>query len=224
MFSITTVRSEIIFDGLYYFLDMTEQNQGSWDKVIAERQNTGWFGETGKARARRIKEGWFEKYAPEDNSGIDLGCQKDPLNHTFRRFDWVYGDGDATFMEGVPSDTFYTVYASHILEHLQHPRRALGRWYDILKPGGHLIVIVPHRDLYEKKRFPPSNWNPEHTFFWLPDKAEPPGTKCLKEEMLAAVPEANIVLYRTIDTGYNYSLSKKEHPVGEYSLEMIVQK
>ncbi len=44
-------------------------------------------GETRKAHARRLKEGWYEKYAPSDKSGIDIGCQYDPLNETFRRYD-----------------------------------------------------------------------------------------------------------------------------------------
>jgi hypothetical protein len=38
-------------------------------------------GETSKARERRLREGWFELFAPEQLNGIDIGCQHDPLNH-----------------------------------------------------------------------------------------------------------------------------------------------
>ena len=138
-----------------------------WEAWTEERKRTGIMGETSKARERRLKEGWFDKYAPEGLSGIDLGCSDDPLNHTFRRWDIQFGDGDATIMEGIPDNTFQTVYASHLLEHVRYPSLAIKKWFDILKPGGHLIICVPHRDLYEKKRFPPSNWNHDHKCFWL---------------------------------------------------------
>ena len=196
----------------------------TWFYAQIDMDEKGYKGETSKSFKRRLSEGWFEKFAPEDKIGIDIGAQADPLNQTFRRFDYVFGDGDATEMMGIPDETFWTVYASHVLEHLQFPQKALRRWYQILKPGGHLIVIVPHRDLYEKKRFPPSNWNPEHTYFWLPDQEDPPATKSLKKEVLNAMPEAKIVQFRVCDDGYDYSLPENCHPVGEFSIECIVKK
>jgi len=201
-----------------------EKANESWLKVSIEREEKGYTGETSKSRNRRLKEGWFERFAPEDKLGIDIGAQSDPLNHTFRRFDFVYGDGDATDMIGIPENTFWTVYASHVLEHLKFPQKALRRWYEILKPGGHLVVLVPHRDLYERKRFPPSNWNAEHTYFWLPDAEDPPSTKSLKKEVLTAIPNADIVQFRVLDDGYDHSISADEHPIGEFSIECIVRK
>jgi SAM-dependent methyltransferase len=195
-----------------------------WTKVNEELAKRDYNGETSKAHERRLREGWFERYAPSDRSGIDIGCQFDPINETFRRFDWVFGDGDATIMEGVSANTYHTVYASHILEHLQFPHKAIQRWYEIVEPGGHLIICVPSRDLYEKKRFPPSNWNPEHVYFWLPEVEEPPCTKSLKHEVLRAIPDADIVSLRVLDSGYDYSLGADEHPVGEYGIEIIVKK
>ena len=53
-------------------------------------------GETSKAHDRRLKEGWFDKYAPPDRIGLDIGCGRDCLNKTFRRWDKIFGDGDAT--------------------------------------------------------------------------------------------------------------------------------
>ena len=181
-------------------------------------------GETSKARKRREREGWFEKYAPPNMSGIDLGCGPDPLNHTFRRWDSSYGEGDATILEGVPPNTFHTVYASHILEHLQYPRQGIARWYEVLRPEGHLIIIVPHRDLYEQKKEMPSAINPWHKTFWLPEEEDYPWTKSLKHEVLAAIPNANIVLLRVCDDGYKPGNMYNNHPEGEYSIELIVQK
>lgn len=201
-----------------------ELPETAWLRINQEVEQKGYLGETGKSRQRRLKEGWFEKFAPEDKIGIDIGCQTDPLNQTFRRFDFVFGDGDATHMIGVPNNTFWTVYASHVLEHLQFPQKAIRRWYEITKPGGHLIIIVPHRDLYEKKRFPPSNWNPEHVYFWLPDAEDPPMTKSLKKEVLMAIPNAEIVQFRVLDDGYDYSIPADCHSIGEFSIECIIKK
>lgn len=182
-----------------------------------------WKGETSKAHARRLREGWYEKYAPDQLSGIDLGCQHDPLNHTFRRWDIIFGDGDAMLMDGVPDDTFHTVYASHLLEHMVDPVTAVRNWYRILKPGGHLIICVPHRDLYEKQTSLPSRWNHDHKSLWLPDGPQEGDTRTVKATVLAAIPDANIVSLRVLDEGYEAG-EPHDHAFGEYSIEAIVKK
>jgi SAM-dependent methyltransferase len=181
-------------------------------------------GETHKSLERRLREGWFEKYAPADKAGLDIGSRDDPLNWTFRRWEIAFGDGDATDLEGVPPETYYTVYASHVLEHIQYHRKALKRWYEVLKPGGHLIICVPHALLYEKKRTLPSYWNQEHVRFWLPEEEEPPCTLSLKKEILAAIPNADIVEFRVLDDCYEAGGGPNDHPMGEYSIEAIVRK
>ena len=182
-------------------------------------------GESTKARARRIREGWYEKFAPEDRLGIDIGCQYDPLNQTFRRWDLLFGDGDAALMEGVPDQIFQTVYASHVLEHMIEPELALRNWYRILRPGGHLIVSIPHRDLYEKKTMLPSNWNPDHKWFWLPDREEKPHTLGLTQVIERAKLEGSeVVDLRVIDDGYDHTLPSDVHAVGEFSIEAIIRR
>lgn len=170
-------------------------------------------GETSKAFDRRIREGWFAKYAPDNQTGIDIGCQHDPLNHTFRRWDLIFGDGDATYMAGVPDETFHTVYVSHVLEHLNDPVEAVRNWWRILKPGGHLIVIVPHRDLYERKTELPSKWNHDHKRFYLPED--------LASVIGQAIP--SIIQLRVLSDGW-IDLPNDQHPVGEYSIEAIMKK
>lgn len=177
------------------------------------------MGETAKAHARRVREGWFEKYIQDP--GIDIGCQRDPLNHTFRRWDVIFGDGDAAIMDGVPDETFATVYCSHVLEHIGNPFRALKNWWRILKPGGNLIVVVPHRDLYEGKRDLPSRWNHEHTAFWLPEDGEPPSTFGVADVFKGAIGRRPDVL-RVCDEGW--AMEPGKHAVGEYSIEAIVRK
>ncbi len=182
------------------------------------------MGETSKAKNRRDRENWFETYAKADKKGIDIGCQEDPLHETYRKWDLIFGDGDATFMEGVEDNSYEVIYASHVLEHVDDPVTAVKNWYRILAPGGNLIILVPHRDLYEKKKILPSNWNFDHRSMWLPLQAEEPNTRSFLQTILDAIPNANILSFRTLDEGYDYSIPQNQHPVGEYSIEAIIRK
>ena len=179
-------------------------------------------GETSKARDRRIRERFLERFAPEHLSGIDIGCGPDPLNQTFRR--WGTADGDGTLMQGVLGGSFYTVYASHVLEHIQDPATALRNWYRILRPGGHLIVSVPHRDLYERRRELPSRWNCEHRWFYLPDHQEPPCTRSFRGTILEAIPHADIVYFEVQQDGWFPITDDSQHSSGEYSIEAVIRK
>lgn len=178
-------------------------------------------GETIKAEDRRKNEGWFEKYAPEHLSGIDIGCGQDPLNSAFVKHDLCYGNSDATYVSEYQHDAFHTVYASHVLEHLEYYTTAIQNWYRICKPGGHLIICVPHRDLYEQTDNLPSRWSGNHKRFFLPFKSGGI-TLSLFQVILTAIPEAEIISMRVLDYGYSGYADK--HPEGEYSIEAIVRK
>lgn len=49
-------------------------------------------------------------------------------------------------LKGVPPGEYDFVLSSHTLEHTADPLRALAGWKGLLRPGGTLILIVPHRD------------------------------------------------------------------------------
>jgi len=177
--------------------------------------------ETRKSHSRRLRENWFD-FAPFWLSGIDIGCGNDPLNDTFRRFDHIWGDGDAQKMNGVPNDAFHTAYISHVLEHVYDPIEAVANWYRICRSPGHVIICVPHRDLYEKKIILPSRWNDDHKTFWLPEHGESPHTRGLREVVLQAIPNANIVHLRVLDE--DWVSNGDGHSGGEYSIEVIIKK
>lgn len=46
----------------------------------------------------------------------------------------------------VPEDAYDALLASHVLEHLADPLTALREWRRVVRPGGHVLLIVPHRD------------------------------------------------------------------------------
>lgn len=127
--------------------------------------------------------------------GIDIGCGPDPICPCARRFD--VEDGDANDILACVSETFDFVYSSHCLEHMRDPRKALLGWWELVKPGGHLFLIVPDEDLYEQGVFP-SRFNVDHKATFTISKTKswsPVSINVL--DMVAALPNsqiANIVL------------------------------
>lgn len=198
---------------------MMNNNLEQLKKLMWKQRGT----ETSKSFLRRKNENWFQKYAPPNLNGIDIGCGNDPINKTFTKWDQVFGDGNAEIMEGVADNSFHTVYTSHLLEHLYKPIEAIQKWYHICCAPGHLIICVPHRDLYEKKNELPSRFNPDHKTFWLPETGEPPCTLGLKETVLKAIPNADIVLLRVLDDGFISNGPYKDSD-GEHSIEIIIHK
>jgi hypothetical protein len=183
------------------------------------------IGETGKAHARRQREGWYAEHCRAPL--LDVGCNNDFLLSGFpcTRWDQVYGDGDATYLAGVPDGRYQTVYASHILEHVHDPQMALRSWWRVLRPGGKLIICVPARDLYEGQKDLPSRFNSDHKTYWVMDAplaTDPRHTRGLRQEIVRALPHARVVSLRTLDEGY--ACARGEHPQGEFSLEAILEK
>src|SRR5687767_653276 len=118
-------------------------------------------GETAKAHARREREKFFELYC--SGRGLDIGHGGDPVIEDC--LGWESEDGDAQYLKGIPKDSLDFVYSSHTLEHMVDPETAVRSWWSVLRPGGHLLLYIPHRDLYEKKSTLPSRWNSDHKHF-----------------------------------------------------------
>lgn len=52
--------------------------------------------------------------------------------------------GDVQDLSALSDGSFDTVLCTQVLEHVPHPRRALSELARVLRPGGHLILSVPH--------------------------------------------------------------------------------
>lgn len=91
--------------------------------------------------------------------GIDIGSGVDPICAGVRQFDLA--DGDANAITRFVTEQFDFVFSAHCLEHMHDPPAALREWWQLVKPGGHLIVIVPDEDLYEQGYWP-SLFNSDH--------------------------------------------------------------
>jgi SAM-dependent methyltransferase len=180
--------------------------------------------ETSKAKSRRQREGFFEKYCV--GRGLDIGHGGDKVLPDAEG--WEINSGDARIMAGVPDGIFDFVYSSHCLEHLTDPAEGIRNWWRILKPGGYLIVVVPDEDLYEQGVFP-SQWNSDHKFSFTISKEFSWSQHCVNLTDLVLELEGHKVIYmKTIDDGYDYSLmgGGVDQSLGEaeVGIEMVVQK
>lgn len=61
-----------------------------------------------------------------------------------RRTEGVTHVGNAEAMPEIPSASYDTVFSFEVLEHLPHPQRAVAEMARVLRPGGVLLVSVPH--------------------------------------------------------------------------------
>lgn len=176
-------------------------------------------GETSKARARRAREGFFDKYCR--GRGLDVGHGGDPVTADCDL--WDYEDGDAHNLAGVPDRAYDFVYSSNTLEHLLSPRVALKSWWRVVKPGGHLILYVPDRDLFEKRTRLPSRWTADHLHFYTLDRDEAPDTIGVLPLIARTLTGAEVVHAKVCSEGYR----NPEPDVlaeGEYCIEVVVRK
>lgn len=59
------------------------------------------------------------------------------------------------------------VFSSHCLEHIEDYGAALRAWWSLLKVGGHLVLYLPHRDLYPN--IGTAGANPDHKHDFVPE-------------------------------------------------------
>jgi ADP-heptose:LPS heptosyltransferase/predicted SAM-dependent methyltransferase len=74
--------------------------------------------------------------------------------------------GDCCKLSLFADGAFDTVFSSHTLEHIEDYRAALAEWWRLVALGGHLVLYLPHRDLYPRIGQP--GGNPDHKHDFLP--------------------------------------------------------
>jgi SAM-dependent methyltransferase len=177
--------------------------------------------ETEKSEARRKKTGFFSQYM--SGEGLDIGFRGDdapeiePVLPSAIGIDLDYPGYDGSRLP-FDDESKDFVYSSHCLEHMSDAASAIQEWFRVVKKGGHLIIVVPHQFLYEKKKRLPSRWNQDHQRFYTP-------AKVLEEIEKALVPNTYRVRYCCDnDEGFDYERGHTVHSVGEYQIELVLQK
>jgi SAM-dependent methyltransferase len=139
-------------------------------------------------------------------SGIDIGCGSDCVTRNARRFDME--DGDANEITRFIPERFDFVYSSHCLEHMREPRKAILEWWRLVKPGGHLMFIVPDEDLYEQGVFP-SRFNPDHkATFTIAKRSSWSGVSLNVLDLARSLPNGHLVALELQDHQYDRRLYK----------------
>ncbi len=190
--------------------------------------------EAGKEQTLRRRV--FQGLLPMDGHGLDVGAGRAdnmPVGHrwwvqfpTMSCRQWDTADGDATTLTGVPDGQFDWLLASHILEHLKEPELALKNWLRVVKPGGHVLISVPHRTLYEGKERLPSVWNTNHLRFYIPDESDNADTEGLLYwlELYEHMWGYEITRLVTGDWGNAPARPGYRHASGEYCIDALLRK
>jgi ubiquinone/menaquinone biosynthesis C-methylase UbiE len=101
---------------------------------------------------------------------VDLDPTRIAFAHTRYPF-CAYQTGDVHQLD-FADGTFDYLLAAEVLEHLPDPRRALQELRRVVKPGGYLIVSVPHEpffhwgNLARGKYWDRGGRTPDHLNFW----------------------------------------------------------
>jgi SAM-dependent methyltransferase len=165
--------------------------------------------ETSKTNLLR-GQAFFDTYL--SSSVIDIGCGGDVVAPHARPFDMAHGD--ANCITRFVDETFACVHSSHCLEHMNDPVAALGEWWQLVAPGGHLIIVIPDEALYEQGYWP-SLFNSDHKWAFSLSL-----TGCRKKHVLnpvaliARLPDARILSVEIHDAGYDYGKKKNGEAIG----------
>ena len=196
--------------------------------------------ETSKSIFHKLKD---SRYATRYlvGHGVDIGSGPDSLSQYYEFFplmqscrSWDLPDGDAELMESIPDNSLDFVHSSHCLEHMRNVEIALENWVRILKPGGHLVCIIPDEDLYEQGVFP-STYNSDHKYTFTISKKASWSPKSINLTDLLANLKQNVQILKIElhDATYRYNLNRDINadrfdqtltPIGECAIEFILRK
>ena len=191
--------------------------------------------ETSKAVMRRMHDNRFATRYFIGN-GIDIGSGNDPLAQ-YREFfpgmqscrDWDLPDGDAQKLESIPDASLDFANSSHCLEHMRDPSEAMTNWLRVIKPGGHLVVVVPDEDLYEQGQWP-STWNDDHkwTFTTCKEDSWSPKSINLVDWLPRWREQSYLLKLELLDATYRFTATERVDqtmtPICESAIEFILRK
>lgn len=190
--------------------------------------------EASKAVMRRLHDNRFSTRYFVGN-GIDIGCGPDPISQYSEQFplmlsvrNWDMPDGDAQQLASIANNSLDFVHSSHCLEHMRDPKEALHHWLRVLKPNGHLVVMIPDEDLYEQGIFP-STFNSDHkwTFTICKKKSWSKNSVNLLDLLGSFSDIAQTIKIELLDSTYRYRLDRLDQtltPIGESAIEFIMRK
>lgn len=117
-----------------------------------------------------------------------------------------------------PDGSQDAVFSSHCLEHIPYHLQVIQDWFRVTRVGGHIITIVPHAHLYERRQRLPSRWTHDHLRLYTP-------ASLLAEFEAALTPNTyRVRLLEDNDRDYRYEDPPSVHPSGCYEIILVIQK
>lgn len=176
--------------------------------------------EARKTHGKRFETGFYDRFMT--GTGLDVGFSG-------------YGKGVTPILPGAigvdidypgydgktlpfPDGSQDYVFTSHVLEHIPDYRHTFRDWHRVIKTGGHIVIIVPHQFLYEKRTSLPSLWNRDHKRFYTP------GILLSQIEESLAPNAYRIMHLRDNDDGFEYDIPPDRHSRGCYEIECVIRK
>ena len=176
--------------------------------------------ETEKLYQRWMRDNLFKKYLP--GKGLDIGYKGDnkhaqPILAGAIGIDRDYPGYDGRTLPFADESQDF-VFSSHCLEHIAKACDAITEWFRVIKPGGYLVLYLPHQYLYERKYELPSKWNGDHKWFITP-------SYLLTKIEFSLIPNSYQLIHcKDCREGYDYNIPLDKHPCGEYSIECVIRK
>ena len=176
--------------------------------------------ETERSHKIRIENGFYAQYM--SGTGLDIGYKgsikdAEPVLSTAIGIDINYPNYDGINLPFKTESQDY-VFASHCLEHIKDYQTTIKEWFRVLKVNSYLVIMVPHKFLYEKKAKLPSKWNEDHKRFYTP-------ASLLKEIEESLVPNSYRVVHLIDnDRSFDYTVGPERHSNGAYEIELVVKK
>lgn len=175
--------------------------------------------ESKKTYQKKLDNGFFQKYM--SGTGLDIGyagyTNCEPILETATGVDKNYPGYDGKILP-FNSYTQSYVYTSHCLEHIEDYKQAITEWFRVLTVKGHLIIVVPHKYLYEKKEELPSRWNEDHKRFYTP-------ASLLKEVEESLTPNTyRVRLLEDNDEDHDYSAPPDVHANWGYEITLVIER
>ena len=186
---------------------------GETDRLVGE--------EARKANPERLRNGFHDAYL-SGGAILDIGYRgyRDdvvPIVPGAIGVELDYPGYDGVTLP-FPAESQDGVFASHCLEHIEDFQNALRDWFRVLKVGGYLVIMVPHKFLYEKRADLPSRFNADHKRFYTPAS--------LMAEVEVSLRPNTYRLRRLVDNdaGFDYTIPPALHSGGCYELELVIEK
>lgn len=176
--------------------------------------------ESQRTHQDKIDSGFYTKYM--SGNGLDIGFAGytegvEPILPTAIGVDLNYPGYDGKVLP-FGNETQDYVYSSHCLEHVEYHITTIKEWFRVLKTNGHLVIVVPHQYLYEKRLNSPSKWNEDHKRFYTPGVL-------LRSVEVALIPNTyRIRLLEDGDKGFDYTIGPDRHSNGQYEITLVIQK